>query len=117
MGGKLALPPPERLVVAARYREDILWMHEQLADLPYLVYQDGDPSAPLKVAAGPPATEAKAYLKFILDNYDRLPNITVFIHAHRESWCAITVPMMQCERPGWPQRSGWLNVAGNRQAL
>ncbi len=56
VGGKLALPPPERLVVAARHQEDILWMHEDLVDLPYLVYQDGDPSAPLRVPAGGPGT-------------------------------------------------------------
>ena len=56
-GGRLALPPPERLIVAARYKEDILWMHAELVDLPYLVYQDGDPSAPLKVPAGGPVTE------------------------------------------------------------
>ena len=39
--GKLAASPPERLVVAARFKEDILWMHEEL-NVPYLVYQVGD---------------------------------------------------------------------------
>ena len=38
-GNNLAVPPPDRLVVAARHKEDILWMHEELSNLPYLVYQ------------------------------------------------------------------------------
>ena len=164
-GESLAEPAPERLVVAARYKEDIQWMANKLAGMPYLVYQvrhnmhiplplclavtlckfrtlsglcsfdwilvlvvavitwcsispygsltnpvdsataicriacsgsssdsssaaqDGDPEAPLRVQPGP-GTESKAYLQFIVDNYHNLPNTTVFIHAHRESWWA-----------------------------
>mmetsp|Transcript_65162 Transcript_65162/g.113840 ORF Transcript_65162/g.113840 Transcript_65162/m.113840 type:complete len:401 (-) Transcript_65162:7-1209(-) len=32
--------------------------------------------------------EAKAYLTYIMDNYDRLPDVVFFVHGHRCSWHA-----------------------------
>lgn len=48
------------------------------------IYVVDDPTAPLK----PPrnkGNEAMVYLTYIIDNYDSLPNISVFVHAHAKA--------------------------------
>jgi hypothetical protein len=71
------------MLILSRFKEDTTWVDMYL-NIPHVVYQGGNPSAihPVLPDAG---LESLAYLRFILDNYDNLPDHMAFIHAHRTS--------------------------------
>lgn len=77
----------ERLVVASRYEEDVSWMAIHL-EVPFLVYQAEERQMHEYVANrhSNVAREASAFLQFIAEYYDCLPEATAFIHGHRTSW-------------------------------
>jgi hypothetical protein len=73
------------LVIARRESENVDWIHQDLPWLKTAIYTVDDPNAPLK----PPKNkgrEAMVYLTFILDNYDSLPDTSIFIHSHASTW-------------------------------
>ena len=64
---------------------DTSWLDEELPDVPKAIYVVDDEHAPLH----PPKNkgrEAMVYLSYIVDFYDSLPDISIFIHAHRWAW-------------------------------
>lgn len=66
-----------------RYEEDVSWMATHLQGvIPFIVYNTKDSTAThyTDVHKG---NEAAAYLQFIVDYYDCLPQVMAFIHAHR----------------------------------
>jgi hypothetical protein len=71
--------PPKRLVVAAHFDEDVSWLNELSQHFPVLVMGPGG-------LAANKGQEAMAYLTFILQNYDNLPESTAFVHSHLASW-------------------------------
>ncbi|KAL9124769.1 MAG: hypothetical protein Q9217_005931 [Psora testacea] len=79
--------PPEasysRVMVVPRMKdEDVSWMNEELPDLNVTVYVANDPMSPLH----PPKNkghEVMVYFSYIIDHYEQLPDITIFMHAHR----------------------------------
>ena len=75
-----------RVVVAPRVQEDdIDWMKEELPNINFIVYTADDSKAPLH----PPKNkghEVMIYLTYIIDNYWNLPDIILFMHAHRWSY-------------------------------
>ena len=73
------------LVVAKTKGDDTSWMDTELGDQARAVYVADDAAAPLH----PPKNkghEVMVYLSWIIDNYDSLPDVAVFAHAHRFSW-------------------------------
>jgi hypothetical protein len=73
------------LVIAKVKDEDTDWLERELPDQPKAVYVADDPSAPLH----PPrnkAHEVMIYLSWIIDNYDALPDVAIFMHAHQIAW-------------------------------
>lgn len=77
--------PNVTLVVPRRKSEDISWLDIELPYLSKAVYVVDDRTAPLR----PPANkgnEAMVYLSYIIDFYDQLPEVSIFIHAHRYAW-------------------------------
>lgn len=73
------------LVVPRIQKENITWMDQELPDIEKVVYVADDPHAPLH----PPENkghEAMVYLTYIIDNYDKLPDIMLFMHAHQKTW-------------------------------
>lgn len=68
--------------------ENVTWLHTSLpADdsISFFLYTVDDRSAPLH----PPRNkgrEAMVYLTFIIDHYTSLPEIMLFMHAHRTAW-------------------------------
>jgi hypothetical protein len=75
------------LVVARTKNEDTRWTEEELSpeDWQTAVYVVDDPNAPLH----PPKNkghEVMVYLTYIIDHYDNLTDITVFLHSHRIAW-------------------------------
>jgi hypothetical protein len=83
------LPPGHNytsvLVIAKTKDENIDWMDEKLPDQPKAVYVADDPKAPLH----PPKNkghEVMIYLTWIIDNYEKLPDVAIFMHAHQLTW-------------------------------
>jgi hypothetical protein len=73
------------LVIAKTKEENIDWMDEKLPDQAKAVYVADDPKAPLH----PPKNkghEVMVYLTWIIDNYDNLPDVAMFMHAHQLTW-------------------------------
>ena len=72
-----------RIVVIPRMQEDnVSWISEELPDIPTAIYTANNPKAPLH----PPRNkghEVMIYLTYIIDHYDSLPDIMIFMHAHR----------------------------------
>ncbi|KAL1981968.1 hypothetical protein VTN96DRAFT_1980 [Rasamsonia emersonii] len=75
-----------KMIVCPRTQsESTDWIAEELPDWEAAVYVVDDPTAPLH----PPKNkghEVMVYLTFIIDNYDNLPDIVVFMHSHRYAW-------------------------------
>ncbi|GAO49956.1 hypothetical protein G7K_4091-t1 [Saitoella complicata NRRL Y-17804] len=76
---------PEKMLVIARYDEDVSWVPLYLGDFPFIIYTKDDHDS-LHNIEGNFGSENSAFLKFIIDHYDNLPEYTLFLHAHRESW-------------------------------
>lgn len=73
------------LVIAKTKREDVRWMERELGDQEKAIYIADDPTAPLH----PPKNkghEVMVYLSWIIDNYDNLPDVSIFMHAHQYTW-------------------------------
>lgn len=73
------------LVIPKIKDEDISWMEKEIPDVEKVVYVADDPNAALH----PPENkghEAMVYLTYIIDNYEKLPDIMLFMHAHQKTW-------------------------------
>lgn len=80
------------LVMARTSGENVDWIDEELGDmlkprglLETAIYVVDDHSAPLH----PPKNkghEVMVYLSYIIDHYDTLPDISIFMHYHRYAW-------------------------------
>ena len=71
--------PMKRVVIAAHYQEDTAWLNELSKISPIM----------LMGPAGLPANkggEGMAYLTYIINHYDHLPESMLFIHGHEEGW-------------------------------
>ena len=73
------------LVIAKTKEEDTHWLDELLPDVEKAVYVADDSSAALH----PPKNkghEVMIYLTYLIDHYDNIPDIMMFMHAHRWAW-------------------------------
>lgn len=76
------------LVVAATKEEDVSWIAQAFDGtdgIQTAVYIADDPSAPLH----PPKNkghEAMIYLTYIIDQYENLSDVNIFMHSHRYAW-------------------------------
>ena len=79
------------LVLATVRSEDTSWVQSELGgllasgQLDTAVYHMDDPSQPLHPIANK-GNEAMAYLTYLIEFYDALPAVVVFLHAHRYAW-------------------------------
>jgi hypothetical protein len=80
----LASNATARQVVVARYKEEVEWLAQLPSDLPVVVYQSSDPSAPHFVPNV--GNEASKYLAYIVDQYDALPDAVMFMQAGQQDW-------------------------------
>ena len=70
------------LVVPRLQTDDISWIPDELPDTDSTVYTVNDPLAALH----PPKNkghEVMIYVSYIIEHYDTLPDIIIFMHAHR----------------------------------
>jgi hypothetical protein len=75
------------LVMARIKTEDVSWLDEVDlgSDINKMIYVADDLQAPLH----PPKNkghEVMIYLTYILDFYDNLPDVSIFMHSHRYAW-------------------------------
>ena len=70
------------LVLARQKSEDVSWVSRELSDVKKAIYTVDDETAALKIPANK-GHESMAYLTYIVDNYDNLHDITVFVHSHQ----------------------------------
>jgi hypothetical protein len=105
-----------RTIVVPKLRsEDTSWLDEELPDSRKAVYVVDDKTAPLH----PPknkGNEAMVYLSYIIDHYNMLADVNIFIHAHRYTWhnndlfgsdSAMTIRHLSDERV---IREGYMNL-------
>lgn len=78
-GESKLLRRPERQMVVARYKEETSWL-DYFSDWNPVVYDKGNPGA--KNPLPNIGREAHTYLHHILENYDRLAELTVFLQGN-----------------------------------
>lgn len=80
---QLPMDKDQLVIVSSHYKEDIQWL--KATDVPVVVCSKIDESALCRETRNK-GREATAYLKFIVQNYDNLPNNVAFIHGHNDAW-------------------------------
>ncbi|OXV11579.1 hypothetical protein Egran_00660 [Elaphomyces granulatus] len=102
------------VVVAQKKTEDTYWINRNL-DWDFAVYIADDPTAPLH----PPknkGNEVMVYLTYIIDYYEKLPDIVAFMHFHQDSWHneevlnSDSVQMLNRLSPERVIREGYMNM-------
>ena len=80
-------------IVTAHWNEDLQWLYNLKDELDYMTISVCDKlSNPNYAGSGDcdvdtnHGHEASAYLKFIINHYDTLPNNICFIHGHNRAW-------------------------------
>lgn len=105
------------LVMARTREEDVSWLEDvDLGpEILIFVYVADDPKAPLH----PPKNkghEVMVYLTYILEFYDDLPDVSIFMHSHRYAWhnndlfhmdASQMISRLSSERV---QREGYMNL-------
>lgn len=103
------------LIVAKTVKEDISWMDKEVPEVKKIVYVADDPEAPFH----PPKNkghEVMIYLTFIIDHYDDLPDVSIFMHAHQHTWHNNDIldhdaaQMLRRLNPNRVYREGYMNV-------
>ncbi|KAF2134394.1 hypothetical protein P153DRAFT_304666 [Dothidotthia symphoricarpi CBS 119687] len=74
-----------KIVIPKTMKEDISWMAEEIPHAPIVVYEVDNPKAENKVPKNK-GREAMVYLTYIIDNYNDLPDTSLFMHSHRHAW-------------------------------
>jgi hypothetical protein len=70
-------------IIVARYQEDISWLNPIMDDC--VIINKGEPlNIPNEVITENVGRESHSYLKFIIDNYDSLPDINIFTQGNIE---------------------------------
>lgn len=72
------------VIIASHWKEDIEWLKKSKFDVVLVDRPDSDPSwlQPACFVEKNTGKEVPAYLKYIIDNYDNLPDRMAFIHSH-----------------------------------
>ena len=76
------------IVMAHTQNEDVSWVKEQLPDWQRAIYnvQLDHPEGESLTVPQNKGNEAMAYLTYIIDHYDSLPAIVLFLHAHKDGY-------------------------------
>jgi Protein of unknown function (DUF3431) len=78
-------PYTKTIVMARMKSQDVSWVYEELEGFNKSIYTVDDDSAELCVPRNK-GHESMAYLTYIIDNYDNLPDTVLFFHSHRSAW-------------------------------
>lgn len=74
-------------IVTSHWKEDLNWLKNSKWPVVLIDKEGADPSwlTPQHVIPNK-GKEASAYLKYIIENYDKLPDHVAFIHGHETAW-------------------------------
>ena len=105
-----------KTIVAARVQqEDASWMETELPGWEAAIYVADNSTAPLHTPKNK-GHEGMAYLTYIIDHYDNLPDIVAFVHPHQFAWHideifgGDAVVMLQRINPARVMREGYVNL-------
>jgi Protein of unknown function (DUF3431) len=73
------------LVMGRLKKDDVSWIEQDLPNLQTAIYVVDDESADLRIPKNK-GHEAMVYLTYIIDNYDSLPDTSLFFHPHKVTW-------------------------------
>lgn len=73
------------LIIPRTTAEDVSWIDSESLPVIKAIYTVDDPTSPLRAPKNK-GHEVMVYLSYIIDHYDTLPDINIFMHAHRWSW-------------------------------
>lgn len=78
------------LIIARTTEEDVSWIHDELSSDPTLSFaiytvNETSPSGPYSVPINK-GHEVMPYLTYIVDHYDNLTDVNIFMHAHIITW-------------------------------
>jgi hypothetical protein len=83
----LGQPYTTTVVVARQQAEDVSWLETSSLDVTRAIYvvdnSSLSPEHPIPMNKG---HEAMVYLSYIIDHYDNLSDISIFVHAHQRTW-------------------------------
>ena len=71
--------------VVSRYRRNTDWVYNLKNINKFYIYDKETPENEYNIPVNK-GNEASVYLKYIIDNYDDLPDFTFFIHDEERSW-------------------------------
>ncbi|KAL7276330.1 hypothetical protein RUND412_000668 [Rhizina undulata] len=77
--------PSNRIVLTATKKDDLSWVRENLGDWEPVMYRVDDKNAEYTVPINK-GRESMVYLTYIIDNYDNLPDVTIFSYSDRYQW-------------------------------
>lgn len=115
---KSGLPLSRCLVIASTAEQDTSWVNIQLGNevgLTKRIYVVDNASSEFTVPLNK-GHEAMVYLTYIIDEYDNLSEITLFLHAHQFSWHnndlldRDAAEMIRRLIPGYVIRNGYVNL-------
>lgn len=78
-------PYSQTIVMAKLQQEDISWLYKQFPNADKAIYIVDDVAEKLKIPKNK-GRESMVYLTYIIDYYDRLPDISIFAHPHQFAW-------------------------------
>ncbi|KAJ5795328.1 hypothetical protein N7457_001927 [Penicillium paradoxum] len=108
-------PKTDRTIILGKMSyENTDWLEDGLPEWQHAVYTVDNPEAPLSVERNK-GKESNAYLQYILDNYDKLPEYMVFLHAHQfsnhvEFWEQDNVLTVQKLQLDYLRQAGYANL-------
>jgi hypothetical protein len=106
------------LTIACMKHEDTSWTDIEDLGVEKYIYVVDDPEASLRVPKNK-GHEAMVYLTYIIDFYDALPEVSIFMHAHRYSHHNNAIldhdaaAMIRNLRSEWVTRKGYVNLRCN----
>lgn len=72
-------------IVVARYNKNVDFIYKIKDNVNIMIYDKCNPTNPYNVPFNK-GDEASVYLKYIIDNYDNLPEYTFFMHDDEYAW-------------------------------
>ncbi|KAJ5640160.1 uncharacterized protein N7484_008022 [Penicillium longicatenatum] len=80
--------PNAGVIVMGKLREEnTAWVSAEVAEWRNYIYTVDDTNAPVHTPKNK-GREALPYLQYIVDHYDDLPPMIIFLHSHRDGWPA-----------------------------
>ncbi|MCJ1405838.1 hypothetical protein MMC11_009068 [Xylographa trunciseda] len=110
--------PTKVIVIGKLEHEDTTWVSNDLPDWQNAIYTVDNTSAALHTPVNK-GRESIAYLTYIIDNYDLLPDTVLFLHSHRDgefrAWhvdneAHDNVESVKALRLDYVEESGYVNL-------